>query len=258
MIRLEYLLRRRTDLSRADFQSYWREKHGPLVAKHAVTLRIKKYVQVHTLDDPLNEALREPRGAMEPFDGAAELWWGKPEDLLDAIETADGQHAAQELLDDERNFIDLPRSPLWLAYELPQVNPSPETIVAREESSFLRLIYPLHHLPNLSLAEAQLYWRMHHGPKIRRGAQAAAIRRYIQVHMFESPVAEALCDARGTHEPAFTGHAELWWERSELMAALGTPEGQAAFASFLEDEKNFIDLPRSALWLAKEHVFINR
>jgi len=257
MIRLEYLLRRRTNLSLAEFHGYWRERHGPLVAKNAVALRIKKYVQVHT-DDPLNEALREPRGAMEPYDGAAEVWWEKPEDLLSALETTEGRQASQELLDDEGKFIDLPRSPLWLAYELPQVNPAPETIVAREESSVLRLIYIFHHLPNLSLAEAQLYWRMHHSPKVRRGAPAAAIRRYIQVHMFESPLAEGLRNARGTLEPAFTGHAELWWERSELLAALGTPEGQAAFGSFLEDERNFIDFRRSALWLAKEHVFINR
>jgi hypothetical protein len=27
---------------------------------------------------------------------------------------------------------------------------------------------------------------------------------------------------------------------------------------FMEDEKNFIDLPRSAIWAAKEQVFIDK
>ena len=62
MIRLTYVLRRLPTLSRQDFQRYWRETHGPLVAKHATTLACHKYVQVHTLDDPLNAAFIESRG----------------------------------------------------------------------------------------------------------------------------------------------------------------------------------------------------
>src|SRR2546430_8801425 len=38
MIRLTYVLRRLPSLSRAEFQQYWRNTHGPLIAKHATTL----------------------------------------------------------------------------------------------------------------------------------------------------------------------------------------------------------------------------
>ena len=65
----------------------------------APALRIKRYVQSHTLTSPVNEALRRGRGGPEPYDGVAELWWDSLEDLA------------------ERTFIDLARSPVWLSEE---------------------------------------------------------------------------------------------------------------------------------------------
>ena len=122
MIKLVYCLRRLPHLSLEDFQRYWLQTHGPLVRGHAATLRIKRYVQVHTLDSPMNETLRTSRDAAEPYDGVAELWWESAEDLAAATATAEGQRAAQELLEDERKFIDLARSAIWVAEEHPIVD----------------------------------------------------------------------------------------------------------------------------------------
>src|SRR5712692_6553893 len=84
MIKLVYCLRRRSHLSREEFQRYWRETHGPLVRARAGTLNIRRYIQVHTQDGQLNEALRASRGcADEAFDGVAELWWDGAEALGD-------------------------------------------------------------------------------------------------------------------------------------------------------------------------------
>jgi uncharacterized protein (TIGR02118 family) len=117
MIKLVFCLRRLPHLSRTECQRYWRETHGPLVRRHAATLRIRRYVQVHTLDDPLNDALRASRGGPEPFDGVAELWWDSREDLAAATSSPEGRRASAALLEDERRFIDLARSPLWIAEE---------------------------------------------------------------------------------------------------------------------------------------------
>ncbi|TMA88833.1 MAG: EthD family reductase, partial [Deltaproteobacteria bacterium] len=68
-----------------------------------------------------NDALRGTRGGPEAYDGVAELWWESREALAAAIATPEGQRAGEELLDDERRFIDLARSPLWLAEEHPIV-----------------------------------------------------------------------------------------------------------------------------------------
>ena len=124
MLRLIYLLRRKPELSREAFQQYWRDQHGPLVASFATTLGIQRYVQVHTIDDPANEAMANARGGMEaPYDGVAELWWDSEHALEHALADPLGQAASAALLEDEGQFIDFATSPLWLAIDLPQVNP---------------------------------------------------------------------------------------------------------------------------------------
>jgi hypothetical protein len=259
MIRLVFVLRRQPNMSRADFQRYWREVHGPLVAKHSTTLNILRYVQLHTLDDSVNDQLAGSRGAMEPpYDGVAELWWTTREALASTVGNAAGQAAAKELLEDEARFIDLPRSPLWFAYEYPQVNPTPEDLVAREHSSLVKLFFCLRHPTSLSEDQAQLYWRTHHGPLIRGVAQGMRMRRYLQVHRYEDALEAQLRASRGTTVAPYTGHAEAWFDRADLLTIAQTPEGRNAMAIAVEDEAKFIDFPRSAIWIGKERVFIDR
>ncbi len=117
MIKMVYCLRRRPELSREEFQRYWRETHAPLVQKHAQALNLRRYVQVHTSEHPVNDALRESRGAMEPYDGVAELWWDSADSMATAMASAEGRKAGQALLEDEKRFIDLERSALWIAQE---------------------------------------------------------------------------------------------------------------------------------------------
>lgn len=118
MIKLVFALKRRSDLSREDFQRYWLEKHGPLVRQHAAVLHIRRYTQTHTLAGPQGEALSAARSSIPEFyDGVAELYWDSLEDLERATSTPEGRRAARELLSDEANFIDLPNSPLWFGSE---------------------------------------------------------------------------------------------------------------------------------------------
>jgi len=258
MIRLTFLLRRRPDMSRGEFQKYWRENHGPLVAGHARTLNILRYVQVHTLDVDRSGQTADPRGKMEePYDGVAELWWNTRDEAVSAHESPAGQAAGRELVEDETKFIDLPNSPLWFAYEYPQVNPTPERMVATEMSSLVKLYYPLRHLASLTMEEAQLYWRTSHGPLIRRTAEAGHIKRYVQVHRYEDELEGELREARGTVVEPYTGHAELWFDRAELAAGAALPERARGAQLAYEDEAKFIDFARSTTFLAKERVFVD-
>lgn len=119
MIKLTYCVRRRADLSPEAFRSYWLEEHGPLVRRHAAALQATRYVQSHTLESPLNDVLRSSRGASSAYDGITEVWFDSPEALLAATASEAGQEAARRLLEDERNFIDLERSSLFLTEEHP-------------------------------------------------------------------------------------------------------------------------------------------
>jgi hypothetical protein len=259
MIRLTFVLRRKQGSSLTEFQRYWREIHGPLVARHSVNLNIHRYVQLHTLEDPINNQLAAARGGMEPaYDGVAELWWTDREALASSVGTAAGRSAANELVEDEARFIDLPNSPLWLAYEYPQVNPTPEELVAREHSPLVKLFFCLRHPSGQSIEEGQLYWRTSHGPTIRGIAPAMRMRRYLQVHRFDDAIESQLRAERKTAVDPYSGHAEAWFDRADLAAASSTPEGQRAMAIAVEDERKFIDFSRSAMWIGKERVFIDR
>lgn len=118
MIKLTFCLRRRPDLSWEEFSRYWRDVHAPLVAARADVLGIRRYVQVRTLDQPALHAAYQARngGAPEPFDGIAELWFDSME-AMQRARTPEATQAGRELLADERNFIDLPNSPMWLGEE---------------------------------------------------------------------------------------------------------------------------------------------
>lgn len=110
MLHLIFCLRRLPHLSREEFQSYWRNIHAPLVARHAKTLGIQRYVQAHTIDPPATRVIAEARGAPDPYDGVAEVWLNL-EDLGKDPKAVD---AGKELIEDERKFIDLARSPIFL------------------------------------------------------------------------------------------------------------------------------------------------
>ena len=116
MIKLTYCLRRKPGMTWEEFSDYWRNVHAPLVRERAAVLGIKKYQQVRTMQNADLHARLQARngGSPEPYDGIAELWYD-PDDRGEGGEAA--RKAAQELLEDEKNFIDLPNSPIWYGEE---------------------------------------------------------------------------------------------------------------------------------------------
>ena len=118
MIKLTFCLTRRLDFTRPAFQIYWRETHAPLVRRLAAALRIRRYVQLHTVDGPFGQAVAALRGAPAEFDGVAELWWDDFDDVAAALATAEGQAAGAALLEDEQRFIDLTCSPIFFGEEI--------------------------------------------------------------------------------------------------------------------------------------------
>jgi uncharacterized protein (TIGR02118 family) len=256
MIRLVFTLRRKAGLSREEFHDYWLRRHAPLVASFAGDLDVLRYVQTHTTDDAATEGAQKARGEMEPaYDGVAELWWASEPDFAASLDSEPARVAGAALLEDEAKFIDLPSSPLWMAYEYPQINPSPEHVVARQKSNVVRVFFPLRQKAALSEEQARHYWLTHHGPIVRSHGEATGTLCYRQVHRANSPLDDGLRAARGTTVEPYLGHAEAWIDRGRLPA---TDEARRANRAFIEDEHNFIDMSRSTIFFGKEHVIIDR
>jgi uncharacterized protein (TIGR02118 family) len=118
LIKLVFTIRRRPGMTRDEFQSYWRNEHARLVERHADVLHIRRYVQTHARETDADAVISGARES-EPgqYDGVAELWWESIDDLLAASSSEEGQIAGAALLEDERRFIDLPNSPIWLGEE---------------------------------------------------------------------------------------------------------------------------------------------
>lgn len=117
MIKLVYVVHARDDVAPEEFHRYWLEEHGPLVASVAEDIRARRYVQSHTIDTPLNQALVESRGLAPIHQGITEVWWDSVEDLQAAMSSEEGLQAAGRLVEDEARFIDFSRSTIFLTEE---------------------------------------------------------------------------------------------------------------------------------------------
>ncbi len=90
----------------------------------------------------------------------------------------------------------------------------------------------------MTVAEFSRYWREVHGPIGRR---IPGLRRLVQSHPLPQPA--------DMGPPDFDGMAELWFDDlSALEAARRSPEWRAS----TEDEANFIDKSRTAVFVTEE------
>src|SRR3984893_18726950 len=117
VLKLTFCLRRLPTLSLAEFQDYWLNKHGPLVRSLQPALGMVRYVQLHRLPGDLADGMRRARGAPEPYDGVAELWWESEETYRAARRNPADRAAGRAVLEDEAALNDLPHSQPWRSRE---------------------------------------------------------------------------------------------------------------------------------------------
>lgn len=118
MIKLVFCARRRSDISPERFHDYWKNHHGPLFQQYAQRYRALRYVQNHTIDSPVNAALRASRGSAEPYDGVGEIWWASVEDFLSVVKDPAMADVRTLFVEDESRFVDLARSSVFFTEEV--------------------------------------------------------------------------------------------------------------------------------------------
>jgi hypothetical protein len=120
LVKLVYCVRKREDMSDADFRDYWLNRHGPLVRglwERGTFPGMVRYVQSHT-DLEASEAVRASRGAKPPYDGITEVWMdpSKQGGGDEAVRFASAE-AGKVLLEDESTFIDFANSSVFVTRE---------------------------------------------------------------------------------------------------------------------------------------------
>lgn len=123
----------------------------------------------------------------------------------------------------------------------------------------VKLIFCLMRLPSLTRGEFHEYWRNVHAPKVLQHANVLGMRKYVQSHSFEDARLAPIIAARGGEVPTYDGIAECWFDSVDEIVRVGaSPEARAAGRELLEDERRFIDLPRSPQFFTHEHILRHR
>ncbi len=94
MIKMVFLVHKRSDMDSDEFSRYWRETHAPIGAKLP---GLRKYIQ--------NHSIAASDGTPAPYDGFAELWFDDVASLEQAMASPEGQ----AVVADTENFLDVAR-----------------------------------------------------------------------------------------------------------------------------------------------------
>ncbi len=118
MLKIIICMKRKPGMSRAEFLRYWKEDHARVVTEVAPAMGMRRNVHNHTITTPIDERLRQGRGAeMDDYDGVAESWFDSVDALVSATSSGEGRRAAQRLAEDEARFIDFSRSRIFFVEE---------------------------------------------------------------------------------------------------------------------------------------------
>ena len=113
MVKFVGCVRRKAGMTTAEFQDYWKNKHGPLVRSvPEFWAYVRKYVQGHTMSDPVPGF---PSQDEPPFDGIAELWFDSVEDIGVAFSHP---RYLEIIRPDELKFVDFANSCIFLAEDV--------------------------------------------------------------------------------------------------------------------------------------------
>lgn len=116
MIKLMQCIRRKPQLSVAEFRHHWdRYTEAWLeLAKHS---EAKRMVTSIGLDIDQNTSIQLARGTRERFDGVLEIWWASGEHVDRCIQNPALQDKLASMRRHQEEFIDLASSSIFFASE---------------------------------------------------------------------------------------------------------------------------------------------
>ena len=213
------LVKRRPDFSVEQFQAYWLERHGPLLAR---VPGLRRYVQSHAL-------VQGYRKGELLFDGISEVWFESEVAYADARRTDAFEAADRDLA----FFVD--RSVLLqMPVDVHVIKDGPIPPHAVKNIEFVN------RRPGMPLEAFRSYWLKVHGPL---ASKIPVLRRYEQNHLKASAYSEG--------EPRYDGLAITWFASTADMK-LGTTTSE--YEATRSDEPKFLPDAHLPIIITREHA----
>ena len=115
MFKIIMLITKKASLSIAEFTRLWR-LHSQKVEDFKEVLRIQRYCKTIPLAGRSQPSTQRETLPFK-FDVMGELWYGCKDDFLRARDSEEGRKALAILREDEKRFVDLSNSVMWLGEE---------------------------------------------------------------------------------------------------------------------------------------------
>jgi uncharacterized protein (TIGR02118 family) len=231
-IKIVRLVKRRADLSLAQFKNYWLTRHAEHERQAIEATPLQKVVaSISTGEVALG-------GADPPFDGMVALYFRS---LEDARATLSGPGTAA-MREDAKNFVDPRSSPQLFAdeYLVSEKQDAPGTI---RRSGQLKTIRTISRRRDLTHAQFKDYWLNQHSRLEREVIETTSMQRIVASFALpENPVV-----------PEFDGLAELYFAKAEDIRAMFAGPVPAMMR---KDEENFVQMNAPAVRLVAEEYVI--
>ena len=221
MIKIISVFKRKAGMEVDEFQDYWLNHHGPIVARLP---SVERYVQSHTRRSGYSR--HQPAA-----DGLSELWF---EDT-DALYNLQSSQELQQVSDDEERFIDLISSVQILVDEH-VIKDGPVLVEGVKNIEFVR------RKSEMDVDAFQHHWREIHGPL---GASIKQVSRYVQNYAKSSSYLNG-------RSPKLDGLALTWFKDVDAMRESAQ---SAEYEATRDDEENFLTIPLDFI-IAQEHILL--
>lgn len=246
MLKLNFCMRKRPDRSLNEFSNYWREQHGPYaMSGRTARLGMRRYVQNHRVVTPLAQSLTDLVGpAMPPFEGICQLWFDSEAAVLKTRASADGAAATRDLVEDERNFLDLENSAIRFYREEACIGG-----VAGSGAHKVVLAGSLKDAGSITLLGRQVSSVL-----LERGADTS-VTRAVQNFGLDTPANDRLREPRGNDRRGLDYILELWFADYAAMSASVLAQ-DGILARLVAVLRTCCDQGEIAAWIAEERVMI--
>jgi len=118
MIKFVQCVRRKPGMSKQDFGEHWAEYCNQIRAI-ADASSGQRCVFSRSLTVEQNLEIIQERGTKAPYDGMAEVWWERGNDIVAFLDSGSGDKLIDDLRRAQEAFMDLPNCTFFFASEEP-------------------------------------------------------------------------------------------------------------------------------------------